>query len=86
MDEGGVVPDKFYVEDPAKIYGCVYCGTIQGDIIEDPMTGHTQCDSCGEKGIVSFQAALDTLNDLHLRGMIKILPQEDDDPEFEYHE
>ena len=48
--------------------GCYRCGTIGGEVEMYDDQG-TKCCSCGATGtIISFQTALDIINDLYLNG------------------
>ena len=58
------MPVNIYVQ---PTHGCYRCGTIEGDFNEDE-NGVAICDHCGERSVVSFQQALDLLNDFHLSG------------------
>ena len=50
------------------MHGCYRCGTIDGEIEIYDDQG-TKCCSCGAIGtILSFQTALDIINDMYLKG------------------
>lgn len=52
------------------IFGCFRCGETMGPMVIRK-DGYVQCGGCGEVAVLTFQQALDTLNDLWLRGDIK---------------
>ena len=72
---------KFYIENPRQVHGCFRCGELMGEIREDEVSSAYICDSCGEDGVITFQHALDIINDLYLRGMVD-LAHDDDEIEF----
>jgi len=47
-------------------HGCYRCGAQAGEYTVNDM-GMAVCGNCGEPSVVTFQQALDTLNDLYLR-------------------
>lgn len=56
-----------YVEDANELWACFRCGAQQPDMSEDEATGLPICGECGEHGVVTFQLALDILNDMYLK-------------------
>lgn len=50
-----------------KIYGCFRCGAIKPPLRHDLTTDKVYCGECGERGVVTFQQALDMLNDIYRR-------------------
>lgn len=55
------------------MYGCIKCGVINGDLRRDElMEDIVSCGECGAKTIITFQQALDLLNDLHLKGLLPV--------------
>lgn len=63
------------------VHGCFRCGEIGGDFELDEQ-GFCICSSCGERSIVSFQQALDLLNDFYLHNFnILVDPEQQEDLE-----
>ena len=57
-------------------HGCYRCGEIDGEV-EVYIDQSTKCCSCGTTGtVISFQTALDIINDLYLKGEMKINTEE----------
>lgn len=67
-----------------NIYGCFRCGEINGEISQDEETLVVSCQSCGEDSIVTFQQALDLLNDFYLKGEVVLAPGETEVIELEF--
>jgi DNA-directed RNA polymerase subunit RPC12/RpoP len=64
-----------YVEDYESIYGCFRCGAILADV-EEGDDAFAKCSECGEHSVINFIHALDLINDLHLKGLVKIKQEE----------
>lgn len=47
---------------------CFRCGTRHDYLPEAEDTGFGICDECGEDAVLTFNQALDLLNDLYLNG------------------
>ena len=62
------------------IYGCISCGTqveAPDDLIRPSL-----CESCGHYYLITYQEALDILNDLYLKKKFKPLIVRDDEESY----
>lgn len=64
-------------------YTCFRCGEPNDPILNDDVI-LGECHSCKEAGVISYQSALDILNDLYLKEIWD--PEEIDNEEEEYEE
>lgn len=54
-----------------ELYGCYRCGTINGNLRDMELDGRQKCGECGEDAIITFQEAMDALNDAYLKGIFR---------------
>lgn len=64
-------------ESIGSIYGCFRCGEMLGEL-EGDEEGTAVCQSCGSTSIMTFQMALDTINELYVAGVFTLEPTDAD--------
>ena len=60
-------------------YGCFRCGAYRPAGTVDTLTNKQVCEECGEEGIVTFQQALDMLNEYWVRNHKEVIDLMDAD-------
>ena len=76
-----------YVEQPEQLWACFRCGAQQPEHTEDEATGLHLCKECGEEGVITFQLALDIINDMYRREVFipkEAVTYEDDTMDYDY--
>lgn len=59
-------------EEVGNVYGCFRCGELCGEVVITTESTLPICGSCGESSVLTFQQALDVMNELHLSGELML--------------